>query len=118
MKRIVTSSIAALALSVAAVAADLVNVSGASKIAVAGYDTVAFFTDSRAVNGSPSLGGGLRGATGIFASGDPGKLIAAASESCAPRNRNLLRRNSGFEAGVVPDLQGRVGRVIRNAARS
>ena len=38
-------------------AAELVNVSGASRAALSGYDPVAFFTDSRPVNGVERAGG-------------------------------------------------------------
>ncbi|MBA3963611.1 MAG: hypothetical protein H0X40_17170 [Chthoniobacterales bacterium] len=55
MKNIITSIAALLLLSVAAFAGDLVNVSGASNAAVSGYDPVAFFTDSKPVNGSPFI---------------------------------------------------------------
>ena len=52
MKNILKSIAAIALLSASAFAGDLVNVSGASKIAVAGYDPVAFFTDAKPVNGS------------------------------------------------------------------
>ena len=42
MKTVIKSIAALLLLSASAFAADLVNVSGASKIAVSGYDPVAF----------------------------------------------------------------------------
>ena len=51
MKTTLRSIAVVLLLSVTTCAGDLVNVSGARKIAVGGYDTVAFFTDSKPVNG-------------------------------------------------------------------
>jgi uracil-DNA glycosylase len=36
----------------------------------------------------------------------------------SPRNRIWLRRNPWFEAEVVPDLQRRVGQILRNAAKA
>ncbi len=55
MKNILKSIAAIALLSLSAFAGDLVNVSGASKAAVSGFDTVAFFTDARPVNGSPFI---------------------------------------------------------------
>jgi YHS domain-containing protein len=54
-------------LSTPLIAADLVNVSGASKAAVSGYDPVAFFTDSRPVSGSPFITAMHQGAVYYFA---------------------------------------------------
>ena len=72
----ITRIVAALwLLSVPLFAADLVNVSGASKIAINGYDPVAFFTDSRPVNGSPSITATYQGATYFFATEDHKKLF-------------------------------------------
>ena len=51
MKSILKLSVAIALLSASAFAGDLVNVSGASKTAVSGYDPVAFFTDSKPVHG-------------------------------------------------------------------
>jgi YHS domain-containing protein len=56
-------------------AAELVNVSGASKIAVNGYDPVAFFTDSRPIPGAPSFTSTYQGATYFFASEEHKKLF-------------------------------------------
>lgn len=79
-------TIAAIALlSVSAFAADLVNVSGASKIAVSGYDTVAFFTDAKPVNGSPAITAEYQGATWFFASEEHKALFAAHPEKYAPQ---------------------------------
>lgn len=72
-------------------AADLVNVSGASRIAINGYDPVAFFTDARPVNGSPSITATHQGATYFFATeehkdlftSDPGKYAPQYGGFCA-----------------------------------
>ncbi len=64
-----------LLLSSSLYAADLVNISGASNIAVSGYDPVAFFTDSRPVNGSPSISTKHQGATYFFATEEHKKLF-------------------------------------------
>ena len=79
-------SIAALTLlSVSAFAGDLVNVSGASKAAVSGYDTVAFFTDAKPVNGSPFITAEYQGATYFFASEEHKKLFTDKPEKYAPQ---------------------------------
>jgi YHS domain-containing protein len=84
--KIVLQSLAACALlSVSALAGELVNVSGASKIAVSGYDPVAFFTDSKPVNGSPFVSTEYQGATYFFANEEHRKLFVAAPEKYAPQ---------------------------------
>ena len=85
MKTILKTIAAIALLSTSAFAADLVNVSGASKIAVSGYDTVAFFTDSKAVNGSPAITAEYQGATWFFASEEHKALFTAHPEKYAPQ---------------------------------
>ena len=77
MKNLLTSLAALVLLSVSAFAGDLVNVSGASKAAVSGYDTVAFFTDAKAVNGSPFIAEEYQGATYFFATEEHKALFTA-----------------------------------------
>ncbi len=83
IKQLITSI--ALTLAVSAQAADLVNVSGASNIAVSGYDTVAFFTDHKPVNGDPGISATYQGATYIFASKEHKELFEAAPEKYSPQ---------------------------------
>ena len=79
-------SIAALTLlSVSAFAGDLVNVSGASKAAVSGYDTVAFFTDAKPVNGSPFITAEHQGATYFFASEEHKQLFTENPDKYVPQ---------------------------------
>ena len=88
MKHIIISiaAIAAIALFTAsAFAGQLVNVSGASKAAVNGYDTVAFFTDSKPVNGSPFIAAQYQGATYYFATEDHKKLFTDNPAKYAPQ---------------------------------
>ena len=77
MKNILKSIAAIALLSASALAGDLVNVSGASKAAVSGYDTVAFFTDSKAVNGSPFISAEYQVATYFFANEEHKALFTA-----------------------------------------
>jgi YHS domain-containing protein len=85
MKTILKSIVAVALLSISASAGDLVNVSGASKAAVSGYDTVAFFTDSKAVNGSPFISAEYQGATYYFVSEEHKALFTASPEKYAPQ---------------------------------
>ena len=85
IKNIIPSLIAVLLLSASAFAGELVNVSGASKIAVSGYDPVAFFTDAKPVNGSPFISAEYQGATYFFASEEHKSLFTASPEKYAPQ---------------------------------
>lgn len=85
MKTILKSIAAISLLTASSFAADLVNVSGASKAAVNGYDTVAFFTDSKPVNGSPFISAEYKGATYFFATEDHKKLFTANPAKYAPQ---------------------------------
>jgi YHS domain-containing protein len=80
-----TRSLAVLLLSTPLLAADLVNVSGASKAAVSGHDPVAFFTDSRPVNGSPSITATHRGATYFFATEEHKRLFEQNPDMYVPQ---------------------------------
>ncbi len=59
----------------------LINVSGASNVAVNGYDPVTFFTTSKGVNGSPFITAEHQGATYYFASEENKALFAKAPQS-------------------------------------
>lgn len=63
----------------------LVNVSGASRVAVSGYDPVAFFTDSKPVNGSPFITAEYNGATYFFAAEDHKKLFTEKPDEYVPQ---------------------------------
>ncbi len=85
MKNIIKSIAAVALLSVSAYAGDLVNVSGASKAAVSGYDTVAFFTEGKPVSGSPFITAEYQGATYFFATEEHKALFTAKPEKYAPQ---------------------------------
>src|SRR6185369_9468269 len=85
MKNLIKSIAAIALLSVSAFAGDLVNVSGANKAAVSGYDTVAFFTDAKPVNGSPSISAEYEGATYFFATEEHKKLFTENPKKYAPQ---------------------------------
>jgi len=85
MKNIIKSILAIALLSVYARAGELVNVTGTNKVAVSGYDTVAFFTDSKPVSGSPSISANYQGATYLFASEEHKKLFLEKPDKYAPQ---------------------------------
>jgi len=84
-KTLITSLGAVLLLAASAYAGELVNVSGASKIAVSGYDPVAFFTDAKPINGSPFISAEYQGATYFFVSEDHKKLFSESPDKYAPQ---------------------------------
>jgi YHS domain-containing protein len=85
MKSTITSIAAAVLLSASVFAGELVNVSGASKIALSGYDAVAFFAEAKPVNGSPFITAEYQGATYLFASEEHKKLFAENPAKHAPQ---------------------------------
>ena len=68
MKKFISTWVGIFVLAGTAVAGDLVNVSGASGIALNGYDTVAFFTKGAPTHGDPSISATYKGATYLFSS--------------------------------------------------
>ncbi len=64
---VATIAVAAL-IATTAVAGEVVNVAGASGIAVGGYDPVAFFTDGKPTPGDPGVTSTYKGAIYLFAS--------------------------------------------------
>jgi YHS domain-containing protein len=64
---------------------ELINTSGASGIALSGYDTVAFFTDHKPTHGSPSISAKHHGATYFFATEEHRKLFIAAPDKYLPQ---------------------------------
>jgi YHS domain-containing protein len=85
MKDIIRSIAALALLSASAFAGELVNVSGASKAAVSGYDTVAFFTEAKPVNGSPFITVEHQGATYYFANEEHKALFTANPDKYVPQ---------------------------------
>ena len=85
MKKIVQSIAAFALLASSAFAGELVNVSGASKIAVSGYDPVAFFTEAKAVNGSPFISAEYQGATYFFATEEHKNLFTENPATYVPQ---------------------------------
>ncbi|MFD2255249.1 YHS domain-containing (seleno)protein [Luteolibacter algae] len=85
MKTLLKAMAAALILAATAHAGEKVNVSGASGIALNGYDPVAFFTEKKAVHGNPSISAKHEGATYLFASEADKKAFVAHPEKYVPQ---------------------------------
>jgi len=68
MKAIITIVTSFLLFLSTSFAGELVNVSGASGIALSGYDPVAFFTEKKPVHGDPGITASYEGATYLFSS--------------------------------------------------
>jgi YHS domain-containing protein len=117
MKAIITSIAAMMLLSASCLAGEVVNVSGASKIAVSGYDPVAFFTDSKPVNGSPSITAEHRGATYFFANEEHKKLFTEDPDKYAPQYGGFCAFGVGLDKLFPVDIntwQVREGKLYLN----
>ena len=117
MKNILKILIAFALLSASAFAGDLVNVSGATKTAVSGYDPVAFFTDSRPVHGLPSISTEYKGATYLFATENHKKLFTATPERYLPQYGGFCAYGVGRGKLVEVDIntwQVRDGKLYLN----
>ena len=73
-------------MSTTTIAAELVNIAGASIVALSGYDPVAFFSDSKPVNGDFQITATHRGATYFFANKENEAVFAKDPEKYAPQN--------------------------------
>ena len=72
-------------MSTTAITTELVNVAGASEVALHGFDPVAFFTDSKPTNGSFEITATHRGATYFFANEENKAEFAADPDKYAPQ---------------------------------
>lgn len=100
-----------------AFAGDLVNVAGASRIALNGYDPVAFFTDGKPVIGSPFIKGSYQGADYLFATKDHKTLFLANPEKYAPQYGGYCAYGVSVEALAPVDIstwQVRNGKLYLN----
>ena len=104
MRKITQTILILMLLSGPVLAADLVNVSGASKIALDGYDPVAFFTDARPVNGSPFIKATYRGAEYFFATEEHRKLFTGNPEKYAPQYGGFCAYGVGLDALFPVDI--------------
>lgn len=107
MKTIVRTLLALAITSVPVFAADLVNMSGASKVAVAGCDPVVFFLDAKPVNGLPFIGTADRGATCNFASEEHKRLFTQSPDRFAPQYGGLCTFGVGLDALFPVDFDTR-----------
>ena len=85
MRTISRAILALMLMSAPLFAAELVNVDGASNVAIDGYDPVAFFTDGKPVNGSPFISATHQGAVYFFATEEHKKLFVQDPVKYAPQ---------------------------------
>jgi YHS domain-containing protein len=85
-------------------AADLVNVSGASKVAIDGYDPVAFFTDAKPMNGSPFISATHRGAIYFFTTEDHKRIFTQNPGQYAPQYGGYCAFGVGLDALFPVDI--------------
>jgi YHS domain-containing protein len=117
MRKIVQAAVILALLSTPVLAVNLVNVSDASRIALNGYDPVAFFTDARAVNGSPFIKATYRGAEYFFATEEHRKLFTGNPEKYAPQYGGFCAYGVGLDALFPVDIstwQVRDGKLYLN----
>jgi YHS domain-containing protein len=117
MKTIIKSIAAMMLLSASCLAGEVVNVSGVSKIALSGYDAVAFFTDSKPVNGSPFITAEHRGATYFFANEEHKKLFTENPDRYVPQYGGFCAFGVGLDKLFPVDIntwQVRAGKLYLN----
>ena len=85
MKTLILTISLLIGFTTSAFSAELVNVSGASGIAVQGYDPVAFFVDHKPTFGDPSISVEYKGATYLFASDKHKKMFEAKPHKYVPQ---------------------------------
>lgn len=98
-------------------AADLVNVSGTDRTALEGYDPVAFFTDSKAVKGSPSITARYQGAAYHFATEEHRKTFEQNPDHFVPQYGGFCAYGVGVGALFPVDIttwQVRDGKLYLN----
>lgn len=85
MKTLLKTFVALFAFAVSVHAADLVNHSGASKIAINGYDPVAFFTKKAPTHGNPSISHKYQDVVYLFSSEETKQAFVKNPSKYAPQ---------------------------------
>jgi YHS domain-containing protein len=117
MKTIARTVLALTLLSTPTFAASLVNVAGASHIAIEGYDPVAFFTDAKPVKGSPSISATHQGAVYFFATEEHKQLFTVSPDKYVPQYGGFCAFGVGLDALFPVDIstwQVRTGKLYLN----
>lgn len=104
--RRVLVAVALLSFSGVSLAADPVYTEFFSNHAIRGYDTVAYFTQNKAIKGSSEYSSDYKGATWLFASAEHLSLFEAAPEKYAPQYGGYCAYAvaKGSTASIQPDL--------------
>ena len=82
----------------------LINTSGASGIALSGYDPVAFFTDGKATHGEPEITTTHQGAIYMFATRKHKKIFAQNPEKYAPQYGGFCSLGVSFGSLLPVDI--------------
>ena len=104
MKTIARTLLALTLLSTPVFAGSLVNVAGASHIAIEGYDPVAFFTDAKPVKGSPSISATHQGAVYFFATEEHKQLFTVSPDKYVPQYGGFCAFGVGLNALFPVDI--------------
>ena len=88
---------------------ELVNVAGASDVALSGYDPVAFFTESKPINGDFNITATHRGSTYFFANEERKKLFLQDPDKYAPQNGGFC--SFGVSVGALLPIDIRTWQV-------
>ena len=117
MRKLAQAVLALMLLTTPLLAGDLVNVAGASHVAIEGYDPVAFFTDSKPVNGSPFISATHQGATYFFATEEHKQLFTQNPDKYVPQYGGFCAFGVGLNALFPVDIttwQVRNGKLYLN----
>jgi hypothetical protein len=88
-----------------------VNTGYFGNVAIEGYDTVAYFTDGKAIEGSPAISHVWKGAIWRFASEEHRKLFAANPDAYAPQFGGLCTEGVAFHE-VTVNLEPESWRIV------
>jgi hypothetical protein len=117
MKRVLITIASIAALTTSMFAGQLVNVSGASGIALDGYDPVAFFTLGKPTHGDPGISATLEGATYLFASKEHKRIFEADPRKYLPQFGGFCAYGAALNALFPVDIntwQVRDGKLYLN----
>jgi hypothetical protein len=104
MKQVLITIASLAALATSAFAGQLVNVSGASGIALDGYDPVAFFTLGKPTHGDPGISATHEGATYLFASKEHKRTFEANPKKYLPQFGGFCAYGAGLNALFPVDI--------------
>lgn len=117
MKRVLITIASIAALTTSMFAGQLVNVSGASGIALDGYDPVAFFTLGKPTHGDPGISATHEGATYLFSSKEHKRMFESNPKKYLPQFGGYCAYRAALNALFPVDIstwQVRDGKLYLN----